>query len=73
MKVTHAHFRALGYCNRGAKRWLADRGIVWSEFLRDGIDAEVLRESGDAMAMKAVELAEAGLAEQPVTKRGGCV
>lgn len=73
MKVTHAHFRALGYCNRGARRWLADRGIVWSEFLRSGIDAEVLLESGDAMAMKAVALAEAGLVEQPATKRGGCV
>ena len=73
MRVTHAHFRALGYCNRGAKRWLAERGIVWSEFLRDGIDADVLRESGDAMAIAAVELAETGLREQTDTKRGGCI
>lgn len=73
MRVTHAHFRALGYCNRGARRWLTERGISWPEFLRDGVDADLLRDSGDAMAITAVELAEAGIVEQPVTKAGGCV
>lgn len=75
MKVRHTHFRALGYCNRGARRWLADRGVSWAEFLRDGVDAEVLLASGDSMALKAVELAGDGslATESTDNKRGGCI
>lgn len=74
MRVKHEHMRALGYCNRGLRRWFAERGIIWADFLRDGVDPEVLRASGDAMAIAAVELAERGLPDDAGDQRqGGCV
>lgn len=72
--VTLGHMRALGYCNRGLRRWLADRGVVWAEFLEHGVDGELLRGSGDAMAIAAADLADAeAVAPGKNTKRGGCV
>lgn len=45
----------LGYCARGARRWAARMGLDWAAFVRDGIDAEILRATGDAMALRLVE------------------
>lgn len=73
--ATLQHMRALGYCNRGLRRWFADRGINWPDFLANGIDADYLRATGDAMAIAVAELAESESAmEVPENvKRGGCV
>lgn len=73
------HFRALEYCNRGMRRWFASRGIAWQDVLNDGVDAELLLASGDAMAIAAVEFAAStGWTREPIAgdaaaKRGGCV
>lgn len=73
MKVTHAHFRALNYCNRGARKWLIARGVDWADFLANGVDADWMRATGDAMALKAAELAEAGMGQAEDRKLGGCI
>lgn len=56
--VQHRHMRALGYCNRGAREWFARHGLSWSEFVREGIDAEQLRATNDAMADRVIARAE---------------
>lgn len=56
--VRHVHMRELGYCNRGAREWFARHGLSWSEFVAQGVDAEKLRATGDAMALRVVEHAE---------------
>lgn len=56
--VYHRHMRALGYCNKGLRKWLAGRGIEWMDFLEHGAPAEFFRATGDAQAIKAAELAE---------------
>jgi len=74
--VTIQHLRALGYCNRGLRKWFAERGIGWPEFLEEGVDAGYLRATGDAMAIAAADLAEAEAllaARAGAVKRGGCV
>lgn len=43
------------YCARGGRRWAARLGLDWAGFVRDGIDAEVLKATGDGMAIKLVE------------------
>lgn len=58
MKVEIRHIKALGYCNRGARRWLEQHKISWQSFVKNGIESVILRASGDAMAIKAAELAE---------------
>jgi hypothetical protein len=54
IKVKRNDMDKLGYCARGARRWFARMGLDWAAFVRDGIDADALRETGDAMALRLV-------------------
>lgn len=56
--VTHRHCRELGYCNRGLREWFARIGLDWESFLKHGIDADILRGLNNAMADRAIALAE---------------
>lgn len=55
MIIVRSHLDELGYCARGSRRWCASAGINWAEFVRCGIDADVLLATGDAMAIRLVE------------------
>jgi len=76
MRVTVQHLHsvpnfngAAGFCARGARDWCASHGIDWAAFVREGIDAETLLATGDALARRLVDHA-AGLA-QPAELPGG--
>jgi hypothetical protein len=56
--VLHRHCRALGYCNRGMRPWFSREGLSWADFLKDGIDADILRAKSNAMADRAIARAE---------------
>jgi len=58
VKVTMADVRACKMCARGARAFFRRHGLDWSQFIREGIDAEVLMATGDAMAMRVVEHAK---------------
>jgi hypothetical protein len=45
-------------CAKGARAFFRRHGLDWSQFIREGIDAEMLVATGDAMAMKVVEHAK---------------
>jgi len=47
------------YCANGSRRWFARMGLDWAAFVRDGIDADVLEATGDAMALKLVDTVRA--------------
>lgn len=53
--VTHQDIRVLGYCNRGARAFFAAHGLNWSSFMEQGVDGAVLLETGDEMAVAAVQ------------------
>lgn len=55
--VLHRHIRELGYCNRGARAFFERHGLDWRRFLAEGLPAEQIERTGDAMALKAVERA----------------
>ena len=60
--VVMAHFRSLGYCAKGVRQAFDRYGFSreeYSEFLRDGIDADEMlkRTNENAMAQKVVEVA----------------
>lgn len=56
--VKPEHMRGeLGYCNRGARAFFARHGLDWSKFLREGVAADVLEATGDAMAKRVIERA----------------
>jgi len=46
MKITVADMRKAGICRR-AKHYLEGHGHDWRDFVRNGIDSEVLRAHGD--------------------------
>lgn len=62
--VYHRHMRALGYCNKGLRPWFAGLGISWDAMLKNGVPVDILRATGNAMAIAACELAEKEAREQ---------
>lgn len=59
MRVTLKDVRAASMCSRGAREFFKRHSLDWSAFIKDGIDAEQLMSTGDAMAIKVVEVARA--------------
>jgi len=53
--VTIDHARRAGLCVSGARAWFDRHGLDFRAFLREGIPAQTLLATGDAMAAKAVE------------------
>jgi len=56
--VTMRHVRQARMCSRGARAFFARHGLDYSRFLREGLPAEDIRATGDAMAITVAELAE---------------
>lgn len=56
--ILHRHCRELGYCNRGLRQWFAREGLDWADFLKHGVAADILRGRDNAMASRAIALAE---------------
>ena len=48
--------RKAGFCARGIKAWFDERELDFRAFLRDGIEEDVLLETGDALALRVVAL-----------------
>lgn len=55
--VTLAHCRELGYCTSGMRDFCARHGLDWAALRSSGLPVEVVENTGDAMALKAAELA----------------
>jgi hypothetical protein len=53
--ITIDHVRTAGLCVHGTRTWFARQGLDFRAFLREGIDAETLLATGDAMARRVVE------------------
>lgn len=58
MIVRMTHLSELGFCGRGARAWFQSHGLDFRSFLKDGVDSEVLRATGDARALAVVKHAE---------------
>jgi hypothetical protein len=52
-----ADVRAARMCSAGARRWFERQGFDYSDFLKNGIEAEKFTATGDPMALKVVEVA----------------
>ncbi|EBG4311428.1 hypothetical protein GA497_19665 [Salmonella enterica] len=56
--ITMAHIRAAGGCAPGARTWFKKYGLDFRLFIRDGgISGNTLLNTGDAFAMRVVQLA----------------
>lgn len=61
MIVTTRHFFTIpwfshrcGYCRNGGKAWFARHGLDWADFVRNGIPAEKMAATGDALGLALV-------------------
>lgn len=52
--VTIADIRKTGHCARGIRRWFDGHGLDFQAFLKNGIEADVLLGTGDALAEQVV-------------------
>lgn len=55
--VRMEHVRAARMCSRGARAFFARHNLDWQTFIKDGLPAEVIAATGDAMALQVVEAA----------------
>lgn len=55
MRITITDIRAAGHCVAGARGWFRTYDLDFRDFLKNGIDAEVLLATGDALAEQVVE------------------
>lgn len=55
--VTMKHVRQAKMCSRGARAFFQRHDLDWRMFLREGLPAETVEKTGDAMALRVVEVA----------------
>lgn len=55
--VTMADVRRARMCSRGARAFFERHGLDWDAFLREGIPARALIDTGDVLALRVVEVA----------------
>jgi hypothetical protein len=53
--ITMRDIRATHMCSRGTRAFFERHGLDWNKFLDEGIPAEDLEATGDAMALAVVE------------------
>lgn len=58
--VRMVHIRQAKMCSSGAREFFLRHGLDWQDFLKNGINAETLRATGDALALIVVKVAENG-------------
>lgn len=51
------HVRQARMCSKGARAFFQRHGLDWERFRREGLPAEVIEATGDAMALRVVEVA----------------
>ncbi len=60
MRIYMSDLRKAKMCARGSRAFFLSQGWDWQEFLKNGIELEVVKASKDAMAQQVVEVVENG-------------
>ena len=47
--VTPRHMRAADVCARGSRKWMAENGLDWADFVENGMAVEKLEAFNDAI------------------------
>lgn len=58
--IRPADAKAAGVCISGACKFLARHGLDWRDWIRNGMEAEKLIATGDAIAARVVRVARNG-------------
>lgn len=60
MKIYISDIRKAKMCSNGSRAFFISKGWDWQDFLKNGIDIEIVENSGDAMAQQVVEYVKNG-------------
>lgn len=55
--VRMVHIRRALMCSSGARAFFKRHDLDWDAFLKDGVEAQTLADTGDEMALQVVEVA----------------
>jgi hypothetical protein len=55
MRITINDVRAAGHCVAGARDWFTSYGLDFRDFIKNGIDADVIAEINDAYGNQVIE------------------
>jgi len=55
--ITMKDVRAAGMCSRGARAFFIRHKLDWVAFVQSGLPEDVIEATGDAMAIRVVEVA----------------
>lgn len=58
-RVTIQDLHDARYCRAGVRPWFRRHGLSWQDFLDNGIAADRLRATGDALVEPVIQIAEA--------------
>jgi hypothetical protein len=58
LRVYMRHIRIAKQCGRGAQEWFNANNLDWRDFVKNGIDAQVLIDLGDPIAIRPVLAAQ---------------
>lgn len=53
--ITINDVRRMGNCVKGSRRWFEANGFNFRDFLKNGLPAQVLWDTGDALAIRVIE------------------
>lgn len=59
--IVYSHHLSNLACRKGCRKFYKERGWDWEVFLKEGIPAQTLRDTGDAMVIGLLEELEVSL------------
>ena len=59
-RIYMSDIRKANMCSRGTRAFFLARGWDFKDFLKNGLDEELIIKTGDAMALQVVEVARNG-------------
>lgn len=54
-RITITDVRRAGHCASGARKWFADQGLDFGDFLKNGVPVEKLKALNDGFADQVIE------------------
>lgn len=59
MRIYLRDFKHAGHCANGIRGWFAQQGFDWRDFVKNGIEAQRMIDTGDVLAIEIVRRKQA--------------
>jgi hypothetical protein len=59
-KIYLSDIRKVAMCSKGSRKFFERHSLSWGDFIKHGVDIEIIKNTNDAMAEKVVKFVESG-------------